>query len=210
MAINYQSKTFRLAEYLKDSKNKSLFTAFVTFAFVIIMVVFGIIPAYSSLGSQIKDNESRDEMIQKLEKKLDDLKQLFDEQKQKESLVNYFSQVFPDNPSQENVINLLENIGKSDGIYIKSMTFSETSNSNNALKKLNLDPSLKYQGVNIIAEGTQAGIVSFIEKIETLRRIVNIENLTINRKSGVELTQSQPTLDFKLNIQANYFYFERN
>jgi Tfp pilus assembly protein PilO len=210
MAINYRSKTFQLSEYLQDSKNKSFFTAFTTFAFVIIMALFGIIPAYSSLGSQIKDNELRDEAKQNLEKKLDDLKKLFDEQKQNESLVNYLFQVFPDNPTQENVIELLENLGKKDGIFIKSFGFSENQGDSNILKNLKLSSSVKYQRVNVIAEGTQSGIVNFVKEIETLRRIVNIENLTINRKTGVELTQSQANLDFKLNIQADYFYFEKN
>ena len=69
----------KLNEYLKTSEHRSYFLIFVTLLFVIVMVVLGILPAYSAFTAQGQENAKRQVAIDKLSSKLNTLKQLTEE-----------------------------------------------------------------------------------------------------------------------------------
>jgi Tfp pilus assembly protein PilO len=208
MAESQQSISDKLNQYLETSQNKSYFLILVTVVFVIVMTVFGIIPAYSAFISQGVENEKRQSAIEKLSKKLEDLKSLTQESNQKEKLVNYFNYVFPERPEQEVVLKELVDISNSAGVNLQEFTFNEVSNISKDFGNNNIDPNVNALLINARLEGTQSSLTTFMSNLEQSDRIYTLRSVNIVRKPISEILNSNTENHYRLLLVLNVYYYQ--
>lgn len=206
---NYRSVNARLNELLSTSKNKSYFVAAVTVGFIVIMVMLGILPAYSAFTFQTEENTKRDELISKLDNKLTISKSLSTESNDKSNLVDYFNQVFPNDRAQSNIFDIVSAKIDTYNLTLDTINFTKAQSGFILPSQTDqvLDPQVAIDTVNFTVEGSQQALLDFVGSIETSRRIMNITSLTISKKSADEIAQSPTKGDFRLILQIKYFYY---
>lgn len=202
--ITFKSTSQRLNELLENKKNRTYFVAFVTFFFVFVMAIFGIIPAYNSAITQGEENVKRDELIQKLNTKLATSKKLNDELNTNEEIIEYFDKVFPNESIQENVIILINKLGKINNVAISSMSFADLTQ--DQILYLQASDRIKAESTSIALEGNQENISNFVNALEKSRRIFDVQSVSVSRKAD-QSVQEFGGNDFIATIQAYYFYF---
>jgi Tfp pilus assembly protein PilO len=211
---NKLSITQQLNQYLQTSEHRSYFVIAVTIAFVIAMVMFGILPAFSAFTEQGVENERRAEAIAELKTKRDALRNLTVESEEKKELIAYFNEVFPGEINQDDFILEIDKIAKASGIQLDSVGF-ETVQINDIFNNVQstdqfvtLDVAVNAISVDLDATGSQQGINQFLTSLESKTRIVDIESLFISRKSVEEVAQITDGRIFDLSLRAYIFFFK--
>ena len=202
VTTNYRE---RLNKILATSKRKSYFVAAVTVLFAVAMFLLGILPSYSSLTLQAKENEKKDEVLNMMQTKLTTLKNLTAESEQKKDLVAFFSSAFPDSSSQEDVLNSILAFANSNKLYLSSVSFSDARRDKPLSVDFSVNDQIKSQVLSLFVEGKRDNILKFINDIEQSRRIFNIKSAIIVRKTGLELS-ANPERDHKLDLQVEIYY----
>lgn len=200
----------RLNELLSTSKNKSYFVGAVTVLFIILMTMVGILPAYSAFTFQNEENDRRDEVIAKLQNKVDISKALTEEYQSKTDLVNYFNKVFPNIPQQSDIVQSLTDLADKHQVYLSKLTFVSVSPAD--LAKQQIDPSVKAQSVTLSLEGSRENILAYLSDIELSRRIfdattISIDKKVIDQSSITDQSNSLSKGDFEATFQLLYFYY---
>jgi len=201
-----KKRSFDLNEYLKSSKNKSLFIAAVTVIFFIIFMVFGVIPAYREVLSQNKENKLIKDTVALADKKVKDLKLLVAEKESKADVLSFFSSVFENRLNQANLIIDLFKYGEENQVSITNISFDEQSRSQQLELEVGSIPNVQYIGFTLEAEGSREDLLKYIKEIEDSRRIFNIINLTITQKTEEEINQVGEFRAFNLSAIVEYYY----
>lgn len=201
--------TTKLNGYLQTAQHRSYFLIFATVVFVFIMVVFGVLPAYSAFTLQGEENVKRQESIDKLTKKLSDLKSLTAEYQEKEDLVEYFNYVFPAVQDQDIVLNEIMSMADETGVYLKDLNFKENTELQRQFTSqgVNIDPNIQSLTLSINIEGSQQTINEFLERMETKRRIYNTSNFNITRKVQQEIVVTTPDKYYNLTMTLGIYSY---
>jgi Tfp pilus assembly protein PilO len=205
--------TKRLNEYLKTSQNKSYFVISVTVLFVVLVILVGIIPAVSAISLQRSENKKRDEVITKLESKLATLKSLTGESTAKKSLVDYLNAAIVDEIDQASFLTEIDSLVEEENLFLTSVSFDFPDNvkvDNDLIKKYQVSSQLKSQSVNILLEGSMDNIKDFVSKLESTRRIKNVESVTLAKKGNDGVTEIPLDREYRLSITVQYFYYSQN
>lgn len=207
MAKNRSSK---LNELLENGKSRSLFATAVTALFVVILAVVGIVPAYSSIGLQVEENKERDIAIQKLQKKLSDLQALTKESQDKKTLLDFFNSIFPKQLDQQALNSAIVTLSEKNGVYVSSLTFSRDVDLTNFALQSGIGENVKAVNIILVMEGAKDSLVKFANDIEVSRLLMHVSNLSLTRKSDVEVASSANGLDYFSTMQLYFFYFDSN
>ncbi len=207
MAIITTNYRKRLDQILATSKRKSYFVGAVTVLFAVAMFLLGILPSYSSLTLQAKENEKRDEVLGMLQNKLTILKNLSTEKEQKGGIVDVFNSAFPDSSNQEDALNTILSYSTKNKLYFASASYSDARRGKPLQIEFEVNDQVKSQVIALLFEGKRENILKFITDLEQSRRIFNIQSVIIVRKTGAELTQN-PERDHKLDLQVEIYYNE--
>lgn len=204
--------TQRLNKYLETSQHRSYFLIFATVAFVFVMVVFGILPAFSAFSLQGAENEKRQIAIDQLNRKLSDLRTLTQQSQEKEDIIEYFNQIFPNATNEE--ILFLETIliANNNGVYLSDMTFKESTTYRTDLQNrgIVLDNKVKAIDIALKVEGSQQTLNNFIANLERKRRIYNIQDFNLNRKPDQDIVLTTPDRYYILTLNINVYYYDVN
>ena len=201
-----------LDSYLETSKSKGLFTATITILFIIIFLIFGIIPAFSETYYQYEKNIKLDQVIQNLNNKKKLLETLIEEKNQNQELIDLFNDLFTDGLIQENYIKEVFSIVEQLNIKLTNIVFNITTN-NNVSTAYNVDSnkvSLVTMNLNLLGE--RSDVVKFINIIENSRRIYTIENIGFIRLDDVQLKELKVMGyddPFSTNLSINIFYWNK-
>lgn len=205
----YTDVTTKLNTYLQTPQHRSYFIIFVTLIFIIVMVIFGILPAYTAFTIQGAENEKRQEAITRLDSKLTTLKKLTGESQNKADIIKYFETIFPALPDQETILNELITIGNETSVYLAGLGFKENKELKNEFSRLDipLSSNVRSLTLEVTMEGSQQTLNNFINNIEEKRRIYNIKSLNIIRKSDQQLIRTSPDKYYTLVMSVNIYYF---
>jgi len=207
MPQRYRNVNKRLNDLLATSQNKSYFVGAITVVFIVIMAMVGILPAYSAFTFQNEENGKRDLVITKLSNKLGISQGLSKEYDSKKDVVSYFEEIFPKQPSQNSIIDLVNSISVSNSSFLSKISFNK--NPSVAFTQLGYEEQIKSQQVNISVEGSQSALQNIINDIEESRRILNILTFTLDRKSQEEIDSNGGVThgEYVLNVQIEYYYY---
>lgn len=212
MALEAQSKRNiqqQLNVLLATSKNKSYFVGAVTVLFVVFMALFGILPSYSAFTAQGEKNAQKQEAIDKLDTKRTVLDNLVVQQKEKANIFNIFNTIFPEQPEQVAVLKEVEELAIRHNIILLTSAYSEARTNVDVVRKFQTPKQVKAQTLNLLLDGSRSDLNNFISDLEKDIRILDVKNATISRKVGKELEESDPAKEYKLNLQLDYFYFDK-
>lgn len=204
-----QSITTKLNNYLSTSQHRSYFVIFCTLLFVLIMVVLGILPAYSAISLQGFENEKRASAIQGLEAKLSNLRNLTEDLQQNKELFDYFNFVFPNNLNQDQIINETIQLAKGSNLIISDMSFKDDSE----LKKrfssqgVELPDNLKGISISLNLESSQQNFTTFLKLLEEKRRIFTVNNLNILRKPDSQIQNLTPDRYYSISMNFTSYYY---
>ncbi len=211
MALQKQEQkiTTRLDKYFEDTKRRSYFVAAATTIFVLIIFLFGVRPAVSSVLKQNKANKVRDEAIDALELKLNTLRSLVQESEQDKDLISYFNQLFPENSSdQDYVLGELVDLVQGSNLKIVSLNFVEESNFSTVQIDFGAAPQVKSLAVSVSIDGQYGDIINFLKEMETSRRVYHLNTISITKKIQQDGQDSILDLPLRLSLEMDLFYWE--
>jgi len=205
-----ESISDKLNEIFKTTQSKTYFIAFMTFLFVLILVLFGILPAYSAFIFQSNENVRRDDLIAKLDKKLTISKDLTTEYTTKGAIISYLNQIFPSESTQDNIIQTITASVNKDSAFLQSISFVRNNLQDPSDTLIpNLSPKVQKQQISVLAQGTQANLLILINDLETSGRIFNIKSVSLSRKTEQEIASSVLKGDYKVILQMYYYYYDK-
>lgn len=205
MKIELNTYKRKVDSALSTSKNKSFAIATITIAFVLLMAFAGIIPSLSSLGVQIEANGKRDDLISKLERKLTTLKNLTREYNQKSTVVNYFNQVFPGELFQEQLITAMDELCTKNNLQLDNITFLNTEFDQATLQEIT-SKQVALSRFSITGQGSREDVLKLLGDLDNKRRIMNVKNLIVTRKTGSELVSDPTFKEYRFSMQVEIYY----
>lgn len=194
--------------YLQNSKNKSYFVIAITVIFIVLVILVGILPAYSAVVSQSRENSKRSKVLDQLEAKITALRNLSTEFSSKKDIIGIFHESFPESdPRQELVVTDITDYIKKNNLYLESIAFSEPERSISLTTEFEVASQVDSQIVAVNLEGSRENILNFIRNLENSRRIYNLEGFVLTRKVGEELDSSKIRFDFKATMRFEIYYW---
>ena len=199
--INWQE---RINQLLANGQKKSYFTIGVTILFVVVMSIVGVVPALSSLGSQAEDNSKRDEIIKKLDTKLNNLKSLTLAKDSQSELIDYFNEIMPNEVDQKGYVNLVAELDQKNGLEVGSFVFDKESRDLVDRISGQYGERVKPMYLTVLIDGQKDQVLAFMKSVEESARIMDINDFSLIRvptydNSGV-LTGTTYNLTLKLII----------
>lgn len=204
-----KSKRFDINRYLQTSKQKSYFVVLVTVLLIILVIIVGILPAYSAILFQRSENKKRDEGAKQLEEVVAQYKNFLQLEEEINEQLSVFNNVFPvDNAPQENVVKEVTSTAESTNVDLTSVSFSDSSRDVSLQIQYLVGTQVMYQSVSISVEGSRESILSFIEELESSKRVFNIVNARISRKEQIQASTVFEGRDYTATIQAEFYWSE--
>ena len=202
----------KLNELLSTSQRKSYFVGFVTVLFILIMTLGGILPAYSAFTFQNEENSKRDQVIDALTAKLNTVKSLTKESQDKASEVEYFNEIFPSEPNQDEIYTLINTMVNANNLYFGRITFRKLDTI--GLAPLLVDENVGGQEANLLLQGDRDNLLNFVKDMESNRRIMNIIGVSIDRKSDEQLEEEASgdgggAGSYSLIMQFQFYYYQK-
>lgn len=197
-----ESISSQLNKFLEDSKNRSYFVAFATFAFLALFLLFGIIPVYSSILNQIDENNKIEETTKRAQKKLADFQKMNEELKNNTDVIAYFKSIFPQEDAQVDVAAYLETVANQHNMNILSIDFkNDAAIQTNARVVQKVSKNVEGHNVGLVIEGSREEGLQFIRSLESSRRIIDISNIVFSN----EIFDNQTDVSYVLVIDFTYY-----
>ncbi len=205
----YKKSRFDLDQYLVDSKNRAYFVGLVTVVSVVAIIVGGVMPAYSAVINQNKENENRDIAQSLLTSKLEVLKKMIEEESVETEEISLLEKSFPDFAPQDDVIREVTAISQNLNVKLNSISFSKSSRDAPTFVELQLDQRIQSQEISLALDGKLETLQSFIQNLESSKRIYNIRNIVFQRKSLDDLTFAQD-FEYKMTMKVEFFWWDNS
>lgn len=203
-------RNFDLSRYLQTSKRKSYFVAAVTLALVVVVVLGGILPAYSAIAFQIEQNKKRNEAINTLNSVIDQFKNFLILEESDVWVIDKFNQLFPEKLDQSSVLNDFVSIADRRSLKLQSVSFSQIQREIPLKKQFKTRDVVAYQYASISVEGTRRGILDMIKDIENSKRIYNIVDVDISRNQKVNESGDLVGADFDATIRVEFYWTQKD
>jgi Tfp pilus assembly protein PilO len=202
----------KLNEYLKTPQHRSYFLIFATVVFVFIMVVFGVLPAYSAFTLQGEENSKRQMAVEQLSKKLSDLKSLATQAQENEALVNYFDYIFPTVIDQDVILDELMTVSTNSGVFLTNTSFKNNPEVQRqfSTQNVNIDANVESLTITVNLEGSQQSLNQFLGNLEKKSRVFNVANFNITRKPQQEISSTSPDRYYNLVLTLSIYSYKDN
>lgn len=203
----------KLVQILTTRKGAGMSVAGVTIIMVVIMLVFAILPAYSSITDQLKNNEAKTVYLNELQLKKETMDNLNNEFNSNQKTINKYD-TYINSDSNSDV--LLANFNAMAIKYNTTLvTYSIVG------KKISEDPTLtEFSGllesnITLGLIGTLPNLSLFLSYLESYPIPINISDIAYSHyippnkedTDKEELISQNP--EFLLSINANYYLWEQ-
>lgn len=144
---------------------------------VVIFLVFAIRPTVLTIIDLNKDIKAKEDTLLKLRTKIDNLELANNLMQQEFENIEYIYQAVPKTSEPETLIRQIELLSNESQLKITGFSFSEVAvkNSKEDTSKLKNDISFNFS-----ATGSYKDMISFLSKLESLRRAVKFDSFAIN------------------------------
>lgn len=201
-----QSITNQLNKYLVSSQNKSYFVVAITVLFVLVIGLLGIRPAFTAVLNQNSNNGLREDVIGDLTEKLNTLRSLEIQTREKNALVDLFDEVFPNEIRQDLILSELDELTAQYNLLVEDITFTEIDRDVNLQVEFGVNQNVSSVIVTLAARGEREDLLDFLQSLESAKRIYNITSVSITRQF-VENEQGQRVGgDFVMNFSSQTYY----
>jgi hypothetical protein len=204
ISLSTNSRFKAIAKILESKEKKSYFVIALTAISIMLTVVFGILPSYSAVTFQSSENIKRNEISQRIEKKISDLQKLAIELDNNILNINKIEKLVPNSLSQDIIFNEINSLISSNNLVLKSISFTPDSKTSSRFINLLADTTIKSMGVNIVIESDNNNYIDFVKKLEEYPRFFDIKSIVVSRSSSVS-----KGIFYQIVVQANYYYLNK-
>jgi Tfp pilus assembly protein PilO len=204
MALGIQNK--QLQKLMETPQGKTYTVLGVTIITVLIMFMLAIRPAYISITNRISENNKKQEYIDEANNKIGDLQELNNQANTYDDAINYLNNFFLDDTAKEaftigNIINIADNRNLT--IDFIRVDEAEPLPENEFEDVSDLD-ILAQNTITINARGSISNTRLFIQDLENLGEIMNIENINLS------IEEEEDDDNWRLSVQANFYFWDTN
>ncbi|MCS7317798.1 MAG: hypothetical protein NZZ41_05775 [Candidatus Dojkabacteria bacterium] len=184
--MSSRSRILQLIDLIRKKENSNVVQVLGILVLGLVLLSLVTVPTLSSLGKNIRENQLRQELIKKQEKKIQDLQNLENKLQIQKNYIDYFEQSFPDvtNFNQEVILEFLLNRIKANQIKLLYLNFSEISQ-NNTSSNTNFITGLnsKVNSINFSLNltGEKQNILNFLSDLQKNTRIYKVDSFTIKK-----------------------------
>lgn len=202
--------TSRISKILQTKQGQAYAVAIGTAFIVVVLIGLGIFPIVSAILFASEQNGLKQEVLNRMIQKEQILNTLVGTEAANRNVSLALKAAMPDEVLQADFIKTVNDLTADNAIFVRVLTFNDIE-SRVELKEL-FDVAIDLQGksATLSAYGTKEGLENFIVQLEQDRRVANIRNLIVSRRDSQELIESNfPTLEFKLDLQLEIYYIEK-
>lgn len=194
------SKYLSLAPDFKNEKTQKFTTAILTISASIILAIFAVSPTLSTIAGLQKQLNDSKFVEQKLQQKINDLSTL---QQKYQSLQNDLPVVYEAVPTSSQLPLLLADMlgaGSDSSVTIINFQTFQVEISRTAIQ------NKKYSSFDftVTAQGDYQNLLTFLDKIVNFQRLITINQISIAKTTGINVTSLQVTVKgtayFKENL----------
>jgi hypothetical protein len=198
----------KLIQILTTRKGAGMSVAGATIVMIVIMLVFAIMPAYSSITDQLKNNEAKVVYLTELKNKQTTMEELSEEYSLNENLINKYNRYMNSDYNTEVVLANLNQIGINHNSVLATAAFADAVSP--------VDPGLlEYLNLlevplNLSYVGTIPNLSQVLSDIEKYPVPINISAISFSHFKGTDGSMDADELisidpRFTLQITASYF-----
>ena len=192
------TKYLELMPDFKQEKTQKFTTIALTIVASIILIIFAVNPTLSTI-SNLQKQLSDDKFVeQKLEDKINDLSILQDKYTQVQPDIPVVLDAIPKNADVVNLVALVQSVANKTNLNLTGFqTFQVQTTPGSILGK-------KYSSFDfsVSATGDYQGMVSFMNVLVNVQRILTINNVSITKKTNLD------TSTLELTIRGSAYYKE--
>ncbi len=211
MAFDWQTEYHRYHRYFLSTqalyrrRDVVVYSGIIlTLATITFFSFFAIKPTVTTIAGLVKEINNKRVVDQKLQTKINSLRQAQANYSQVSDKLVLIDQVLPQDPDLINLIYQIEVLAQKNNITIKSVSFgpSYLLGQEETKKKLSQYPAINF---SLGLSGDFESVNNFAASLEKLRRSVGTQDLTVR-----SLEESETgTFSLNLALQLNAFYLTR-
>jgi Tfp pilus assembly protein PilO len=199
-ASHYSNYLTKIAHFYRKKETKIYTNFILSFATIAFFVFFAIRPAITTIISLIKEIEDQKEVVLKLDGKLESLKEAQKEYFSLESKLGLLEEALPQDPSLSFFLGEIEALTRENDLTLSNLQTGKLTLKQAREKSGDAEGEGRVFsfGIDSSLNGKYRGIENFLESINDLRRIIAIQDFSIQKggRAGPEI------LNLKLKIQA--------
>lgn len=193
----------KILKILESKEKKSYFVIALTTISITLIIIFGLLPSYSAVTLQLNENLKRNNLIELIQRKIDDLNILSKDISNNDSYIKLLKNFVSKGPNQENIINEILGLISRSGVTLKSISFNLDTKPSKRLEVYFAQQSLNSLGINIVIESNSSSYINFLKYLEDDDRFYDILNIVVARSSDVVKGEF-----YQVTIQCNYYYLK--
>lgn len=214
MALNWKKDYFRYKElflkifivYKKRNDIKMFLEILLSLVTITIFSVFALKPTLLTISQLIKDNREKQETINNMEQKINNIAIAQDIYEQYIEKIPLIEQSVPNTPGPENLLRQFEGIAYKNSVSIvgssvdEIVLIGEEKSNNDKTKNKSLPEGVNTITFSINITGSYLSLYSFLFDLENSRRPLIINNISLNSS----ITDQKSTIVMLISGQTPY------
>lgn len=189
-------------QMLETPQGKTFSTAGLSIVTVIILFFIVMRPATTSITNRLLENDTRRDYIAQAKSKKGDLEKLSEQSNKNENNIKLLNKYLPEKPTESFVVGNITAIVVNEGLKLTNLRVTPISDIDIGIA---IDsPNIKQNSMELVINGDLSKIESFISKLETLPKSLNIESISYNSVS------EEGTGGWQANIKLTFYFFDIN
>lgn len=162
-----------------------------TFSTITLLSIFALKPTLLTIASLVKEIDSKEELVLTMDKKINDLETAQEVMFQNAIKIAELNSALPSTPAVDTLSGQVEGLSASTTLPIDSFGVDETSLKGNSDPKTREKDDVLPEGsdslnVSLRTSGTFENLISFLEKIEQMRRPIIAESVNMAQSQSTE------------------------
>lgn len=205
MAFDWRTEYHRYHRYfvkvkgLYDKREVVVYTGLIlTLLTISFFALFAIKPTVTTIAQLFKEIERKREVDQKLQTKINTLRQAQTNYSLVSNKLALIDQALPQEPELTNLIYQLEILAQQNNVQLRSLRFEPAyllGGETKIKKKIDVYPSLAF---NLSFTGEFENVYNFLDSLEDLRRNLDFENFTARGATAEETRLFTLTINLQL------------
>jgi len=208
MALSWKQEYHRYRRYfinlnsLYQKKEVIVYTGLTLSIFTVaFFVLFALKPAISTIFSLVSEINTKKELDQKLQTKINDITQAQNNYNTNSQTITLVDEALPTDPSMEGFAWYLETLFQQEGLTIKNIDYDPVDFINKPPAKiLPTNTELKEVNFSFKTAGVYENLKDTLNKLENLRRLVIIDSFSLGQAG----TEDLQTLNLSVNGRILY------
>ncbi|PIU03381.1 hypothetical protein COT44_02975 [Candidatus Shapirobacteria bacterium CG08_land_8_20_14_0_20_39_18] len=208
MALSWKQEYHRYHRYfinlnsLYQKKEVIVYTGLTLSIFTVaFFVLFALKPAISTIFSLVSEINTKKELDQKLQTKINDITQAQNNYNTNSQTITLVDEALPTDPSMEGFAWYLETLFQQEGLTIKNIDYDPVDFINKPPAKiLPTNTELKEVNFSFKTAGVYENLKDTLNKLENLRRLVIIDSFSLGQAG----TEDLQTLNLSVNGRILY------